>query len=66
MFRPFGNNAPNTFKLIGFPIFRLWAYLMKVIPETRYLPFYYGYYHDLINLYVIYVSQMTRDVGYMS
>jgi hypothetical protein len=26
---------PNTFKLFGFPIFRFWAYLIKVIPETR-------------------------------
>jgi hypothetical protein len=26
---------PTTFKLFSFPIFWLWAYLMKVIPETR-------------------------------
>jgi hypothetical protein len=26
---------PKTFKLFGFQIFRLWAYLMKVIPGTR-------------------------------
>ena len=25
----------NFFKLFGFPTFRFWAYLMKVIPETR-------------------------------
>jgi len=25
----------QNFKLFGFPIFRFWAYLMKVIPETR-------------------------------
>jgi hypothetical protein len=25
---------PNILKLFGFPIFRIWAYLMKVIPET--------------------------------
>jgi len=25
----------NTFKLFGFPIFRIWAYLMKVIPEMH-------------------------------
>jgi len=25
----------KTFKLFGFPIFRFWAYLMKVIPETH-------------------------------
>jgi hypothetical protein len=25
----------QVFKLFGFPIFRLWANLMKVIPETR-------------------------------
>jgi hypothetical protein len=37
----------NTFKLFGFPIFRFWAYLIKVFPETlcahyiRYLRFYY-------------------------
>ena len=37
---------PNTFKLFGSSIFRLRAYLMKVIPETRrpryiwYLRFY--------------------------
>jgi hypothetical protein len=29
LFRPVG------FKLFGFPAFQLWAYLMKVIPETR-------------------------------
>ena len=32
---PFGIPAPETFELFGFPIFRFWAYLMKVIPETR-------------------------------
>jgi len=26
---------PKRFKLFGFPAFRLWAYLMKVIPDTR-------------------------------
>ena len=26
---------PNILKLFGFPIFRIWAYLMKVFPETR-------------------------------
>jgi hypothetical protein len=25
----------KLFKLFGFPTFRFWAYLMKVIPETR-------------------------------
>jgi hypothetical protein len=25
----------QNFKLFGFLIFRFWAYLMKVIPETR-------------------------------
>jgi hypothetical protein len=28
-------NDALHFKLYGFPIFRFWAYLMKVIPETR-------------------------------
>jgi hypothetical protein len=27
--------AKKNFKLFGFPIFRFWAYLMEVIPETR-------------------------------
>ena len=42
----------NTFKLFGFPMFRYWAYLMKVIPEKRrvyqilYLRFYYSYVRD--------------------
>jgi len=27
--------APKLLKLFGFPTFRLWAYMMKVIPETR-------------------------------
>jgi hypothetical protein len=31
MFRSFGFIAPKSFKLFGFTIFRLWAYLMKVI-----------------------------------
>ena len=34
-FRPCGLLLTNTFKLFGFPIFRYWAYLMKVIPEKR-------------------------------
>ena len=25
----------QNFKLFGFPIFQIWAYLMKVVPETR-------------------------------
>ena len=34
--------APKDLKLFGFPIFWLWAYLMKVIPETIwYLRFNY-------------------------
>ena len=33
--RPFILSLPNTFELFCFPIFRFWAYLMKVIPETR-------------------------------
>ena len=50
---PFGIPAPETFELFGFPIFRFWAYLMKVIPETRpahqirYLRFYFRC-HSLI------------------
>jgi hypothetical protein len=35
LFRPFCFIAPQNFKLFGFPIFPLWAYLMKVFPETR-------------------------------
>ena len=27
----------NTFKLLGFPIFRLWANLMKIIPKSRHV-----------------------------
>ena len=26
---------PKLLKLFGFPTFRIWAYLMKGIPETR-------------------------------
>ena len=26
---------PKLLKLFGFPTFRIWVYLMKVIPETR-------------------------------
>ena len=33
LLRPFGFIAPKDFKLFGFPIFRLWAYLMMAIPE---------------------------------
>jgi hypothetical protein len=28
-------SLPNPFQLFGFPTIRLWAYLMKVIPDTR-------------------------------
>ena len=28
-------HCSQNFKLFGFPIFRFWAYLMQVIPETR-------------------------------
>jgi len=35
MLRSFGFYCFQNFKLFGFPIFRYWAYLMKVIPETR-------------------------------
>jgi len=28
---------PKTVKLLGFPIYRLWWYLMKVFPETRHV-----------------------------
>ena len=31
LFRAFGIPASKTFYLFGFPIFWLWAYLMKVI-----------------------------------
>jgi predicted glycosyltransferase involved in capsule biosynthesis len=34
-FRHFGFLARKLFKNVGLPIFRLWAYLMRVIPETR-------------------------------
>ena len=46
-FTPFCFNAPNQLKLFGFPIIRMWAYMMKVIRETRrahsiwYLRFYF-------------------------
>ena len=33
-FRPCGLLLTNTFKLFGFPIFRCWAYLMKVVVNT--------------------------------
>jgi hypothetical protein len=37
MLKPFGLHASKVFFfvffLFGFPIFQLWAYLMKVIPE---------------------------------
>ena len=35
LFRPFRFYCSQNFKLFGFPIFRFWAYLMKVIPEMR-------------------------------
>jgi hypothetical protein len=35
LFRSFSFIAPKNFKLFCFPIFRFWAYLMKIIPETR-------------------------------
>jgi hypothetical protein len=35
LFMTLGFLIPKTFKLFGFPIFWLWASLMKFIPETR-------------------------------
>ena len=32
---------PKFLKLFGFPIFQLWMYLLKVIPEIWYLHFYW-------------------------
>jgi hypothetical protein len=29
------NRLEKFNKLFGFPIFRFWAYLIKIIPETR-------------------------------
>ena len=46
LFMPFSFIAPKTFKLVGFPIFWLWAYMIKIIVEGRrahyiwYLRFY--------------------------
>ena len=34
LFRSFDSHAPKVFKLFGFPIFWIWAHLMKVILET--------------------------------
>ena len=59
LLRPFGFIPPQNFKLFGF---RIWAYLMKVIPEARrahwiwYLRLYYRClqiqckYDDIINI----------------
>ena len=33
--RRFSSVLSSNFKLFDFPIFRFWAYLMEVIPETR-------------------------------
>jgi hypothetical protein len=35
LFMPFDLHASKDFFYFGFPIFWLWAYTMKVIPETR-------------------------------
>ena len=35
MFCPFGFLALKDFELFGFQLFGFWAYLMKVIQETR-------------------------------
>ena len=32
---PLGLFCPQNFKLFGFPVFRYWAYLVKVFSETR-------------------------------
>ena len=53
----------HNFNLFGFPLFRFWAYLMKVIAETPrvhwicYLRFYYYHWVDtstgrLLDIYV--------------
>jgi len=47
----------QTFKLFGFPVLWLWAYMMKVIPETcrvhliGYLCFYYTHFLYVVWLY---------------
>ena len=43
LFISFLFNCSQNFKLFGFPIFRFWAYLMKVIPETRHVHNYDWY-----------------------
>jgi hypothetical protein len=39
LLKPFGFLLPKIFKVFDFPIFILWEYLTKVIPETRVLTF---------------------------
>jgi hypothetical protein len=36
LFISFGLLLPNTCKILGFPIFRYSAYMIKVIPETHF------------------------------
>ena len=49
--------ALKTFKLFGFPIFRFWAYLMKVIP---------AYLMKVIPAYLIKGHSSVPDEGYSS
>jgi hypothetical protein len=49
--------ALKTFKLFGFPIFRFWAYLMKVIP---------AYLMKVIPAYLIQGHSSVPDEGYSS
>ena len=50
-------------KLFGFPIFRLWAYPMKIIPETRrahYVWYLRFYIHKLSRSYITTIKCQPR------
>jgi hypothetical protein len=60
----------KTTKLFGFPILRLWAYLMRAIPETcrahsiKYLHFYYDYHTSLLSV-LIWVCKLFSKVAFI-
>jgi hypothetical protein len=63
-FMPFHYIAPNIFKLFGFPIFRFWGYVMKVILRVRDEGYFEGTWWRLFWGYLMKVILRVPDECY--
>ena len=54
LFRPFIFHAMKTIKLFGFPIFRLWAYPMRIIEETRRA-------HQILYVFIVVITYLSNS-----